>query len=85
MIENRPAFRRITLYDLFLMVVDVGIFGVLSAFLANAFISPRRNPPASPSSAELASLKDELHEIHRLLAQIQDRAAETQTQNDKEA
>jgi len=49
-----------------LMFVGVGIFGVLSAFLANAFISPRRNS-SQISSNELAEIKQELVELRQMI------------------
>jgi voltage-gated potassium channel len=58
------------LTGILLMVVGIGVFGVMSAFLANAFIAPHRNRLFSRSS-ELAELKQEMLEQRQILAQIQ--------------
>jgi voltage-gated potassium channel len=54
-----------------LMFIGVGIFGVLSAFLANAFISPRRVAAPASTPTDLAELKSELTQLRQLLVQIQ--------------
>jgi len=68
-----------------LMVVGVGIFGVISAFLAHTFISPNRRAGTPNNNAKLAEMKGELVEIRQLLAQIQAGAASTQTHEDEQS
>ena len=68
-----------------LMVVGVGVFGVISAFLAHTFISPQRVTGIPHITAELAEMKSELAEIHHLLAQIQAGEAATQTPDDEQS
>ena len=68
-----------------LMVVGVGVFGVISAFLAHTFISPNRRAGTPYNNAELAEMKGELVEIRQLLAQIQAGAATTQTHEDEQS
>ena len=68
-----------------LMVVGVGIFGVISAFLAHTFISPNRSAVNPYIHAELAEMKSELAEMHRLLTQIQAGTAATQTHQNEQS
>jgi voltage-gated potassium channel len=68
-----------------LMVVGVGIFGVISAFLAHTFISPQRIAGIPHINAELAEMKIELAEIRQLLAQIQAGEAATQIHEDEQS
>ena len=65
-----------------LMFVGVGIFGVLSAFLANAFISPSRKNLGTLSSTDLVEMKSELVELRQLLAHIQTVLAKIPQQKD---
>jgi hypothetical protein len=69
MIENQPMIKRITLYDLILMIL--------------AFISPHRTSSAS-RDIELAELKNELVELRRLLTQVQADLAAARKNQDEE-
>jgi voltage-gated potassium channel len=68
-----------------LMLVGVGIFGVLSAFLANAFISPSRKNLHTTPPSDLVEMKTELVELRQLLAQIQTDLAKIPHQRDEGA
>ncbi len=68
-----------------LMVVGVGIFGVISAFLAHTFISPQRTTGPAYIQAELTAMKSELDDMRQLLAQIQAGIAASQTHEDEQS
>jgi len=48
------------------MVAGVGLFGTLSGFLANTFLSPRKKEPAA-APADANDAKARLAEIRRML------------------
>jgi len=58
----------------FIIVVGVGIFGTLTGFLANLFLSPQRTPPATDTS--MAEAQSRLDAVKELLGQQQTAVAE---------
>jgi voltage-gated potassium channel len=66
----------------FLLVAGIGLFSVLTAFIANAFLTPRRKLAlvrvASASGDPAAALED----VRRLLAEQEDRSADIRARLD---
>ena len=60
-----------------IMTVGVGLFGTLTGFLANAFVSPAKDSDEArrPHTGAQADIKAELAEIRRLLEALQERDA----------
>jgi voltage-gated potassium channel len=57
----------------FLLVAGIGLFSVLTAFISNAFLAPRRRPVVALVRSRDAAAT--LEDVRRLLAEQEDRAA----------
>ncbi len=53
-----------------MLTVGVGLFATFSGFLANAFLSPRKQKPAEASSAEITEIRTLLDQQEQTTAQL---------------
>jgi len=60
----------------FIIVVGVGIFGTLTGYLANLFLSPQRTPPTPDTTASTAEAQNRLEAVKELLGRQQTAVAE---------
>jgi voltage-gated potassium channel len=57
-----------------MLTIGVGLFGVLTGFLANAFLAPRKSTP-DPNGQPTEDLRSEIEELKRLVHELGDRSA----------
>jgi voltage-gated potassium channel len=62
-----------------IIVVGVGIFGTLTGWLANFFLTPHRAPPASPAPPTLREAHHRIEPLTELLDQQRAALAELET------
>ncbi|MGH8825632.1 MAG: ion transporter [Jiangellaceae bacterium] len=60
----------------FIIVIGVGIFGTLTGYLANLFLSPAKQPEAAETATTPDQARRQLHQIRELLAQQEAAIAE---------
>lgn len=63
--DRYPVTSTGRLVGMLTMILGVGLFGVLTGFLANAFLSPREKP--APAGVEAAPAEAQISEFRRLL------------------
>jgi len=57
-----------------MLTIGVGLFGVLTGFLANAFLAPTKSTP-DPNGQPAEDLRSEIEELKRLVHELGDRSA----------
>jgi voltage-gated potassium channel len=57
-----------------MLTIGVGLFGVLTGFLANAFLAPSKSTP-DPNGQPAEDLRSEIEELKRLVHELGDRSA----------
>lgn len=67
--DRYPVTNEGRILGAFVMLVGVGLFGVVTGYLANKFLSPREKKQASDARAEvsLESLQNEVRELRELI------------------
>jgi voltage-gated potassium channel len=61
-----------------MLTIGIGLFGVLTGFLANAFLAPKRSdtePPPAPAPPPTDDLRHEIEELKRLVRELSEQSA----------